>query len=108
MKFGGTSVGNANRIKTVGEIVRLRLGKKPIVVVSTGGEFTELLSRSLMERGLPVFYFPTEAITALDKVVEYQLRTGVKHKTIEPEFIEKAAIKKSNKKKKAVLKKKKR
>lgn len=81
---------------------------KPIVVVSTGGEFTELLSRSLMERGLPVFYFPTEAITALDKVVEYQLRTGVKHKTIEPEFIEKAAIKKSNKKKKAVLKKKKR
>lgn len=48
--------------------------KKPIVVVSTGGEFTELLSKSLMEREIPVFNFPTEAITALDKVVAYQLR----------------------------------
>ena len=68
---------------------------KPIVVVSTGGEFTELLSRSLMERGLPVFYFPTEAITALDKVVEYQLRAGVKHKSSEPEKImEKIVVKK--------------
>ncbi len=47
---------------------------KPIIVISTGGEFTELLSRSLMERGLPVFNFPTEAITALDKLVAYQLR----------------------------------
>lgn len=51
-----------------------RNSKKPIVVVSTGGEFTELLSKSLMERGIPVFNFPTETITALDKVVNYQLK----------------------------------
>ena len=47
---------------------------KPIIVISTGGEFTELLSKSLMERGIPVFNFPTETITALDKVVSYQLK----------------------------------
>jgi len=51
-----------------------RNSKKPIIVVSTGGEFTELLSKSLMERGIPVFNFPTETITALDKVVNYQLK----------------------------------
>ena len=54
--------------------------KKPIIVVSTGGEFTELLSKSLMERGIPVFNFPTETITALDKVVAYELR----HKRVKP------------------------
>lgn len=48
--------------------------KKPIIVISTGGEFTELLSRSLMERGIPVFNFPTETIKALDKVVAYQMK----------------------------------
>jgi acetate---CoA ligase (ADP-forming) len=48
--------------------------KKPIIVVSTGGEFTELLSKSLMERGIPVFNFPNETITALDKVVAYEMR----------------------------------
>ncbi len=69
---------------------------KPIIVVSTGGEFTELLSRSLMERGLPVFYFPTEAITALDKVVEYQLRNGVKRKFVEPVFEEKIVVAKKH------------
>jgi len=69
--------------------------KKPIVVVSTGGEFTELLSKSLMERGIPVFNFPTETIAALDKVVAYELR----HKHIKPQEIivekkEKVKIKK--------------
>jgi acetyltransferase len=48
--------------------------KKPIIVISTGGEFTELLSKSLMERGIPVFNFPTETVSALDKVVAYQIR----------------------------------
>ena len=85
---------------------------KPIIVVSTGGEFTELLSRSLMERGLPVFNFPTEAIIALDKLVAYQL----KHKSRTPlPVIEKKAvsnisgsIKKIAVKKKTIKKKKKR
>ncbi len=72
---------------------------KPIIVVSTGGEFTELLSRSLMERGLPVFYFPTEAITALDKVVEYQLRTPKRAKVFNKEEIKENSVAVTNSKK---------
>ncbi len=45
--------------------------KKPIIVVSTGGEFTEILSENLEERGLPVFNFPEDAIKAVDKLVWY-------------------------------------
>ncbi len=46
---------------------------KPIIVVSTGGEFTEILSKNLEERGLPTFGFPEDAIKAVDKVVGYTL-----------------------------------
>jgi len=46
--------------------------QKPIVVVSTGGEFTEKLSNSLEKKGLPVFGFPKDAIVAMDKLVWYQ------------------------------------
>jgi acetate---CoA ligase (ADP-forming) len=45
---------------------------KPIVVVSTGGEFTEKLSNSLEKKGLPVFSFPKDAITAMDKLVWWE------------------------------------
>jgi acetyltransferase len=72
-----------------------RNSNKPIIVISTGGEFTELLSKSLMERGIPVFNFPTETITALDKVVNYQL----KHKHV------KIVTQKEEKKEEAVEKK---
>jgi len=70
--------------------------KKPIIVVSTGGEFTELLSKSLMERGIPVFNFPTETISALDKVVAYELRhKGVKFVSQKDEKVnEKLVVKK--------------
>lgn len=43
MKFGGTSVGSAERIKVVAEIVRSRLEKGPIVVVSAVSKMTDLL-----------------------------------------------------------------
>ncbi|MEK6915789.1 MAG: CoA-binding protein [Nanoarchaeota archaeon] len=72
--------------------------KKPIIVISTGGEFTELLSRSLMERGIPVFNFPTETITALDKVMSYQLR----HKHIKPIVVKEEVVEKIVKKTKKV------
>ncbi|MCH7568587.1 MAG: CoA-binding protein [Nanoarchaeota archaeon] len=45
--------------------------KKPIVVVSTGGEFTENLSESLEDKGVPVFSFPKDAIHAIDKLIWY-------------------------------------
>ncbi|RMD66906.1 hypothetical protein D6817_03050 [Candidatus Pacearchaeota archaeon] len=46
--------------------------KKPIVVVSTGAEFTETLSRALETEGLPVFNYPEDAISAMDKLVWYE------------------------------------
>ena len=47
---------------------------KPIAVISTGGEFTEVLSERLKEMGVPVFGFPQEAVRAIDKVAEYYLK----------------------------------
>lgn len=44
---------------------------KPIAVVSTGGDFTEILSERLEEMGVPVFGFPQEAVRAIDKVAGY-------------------------------------
>jgi aspartate kinase len=43
MKFGGTSLANAERIKNVASIVERRLDKKPIVVVSAVGGITDKL-----------------------------------------------------------------
>lgn len=80
--------------------------KKPIVVVSTGGEFTELLSKSLMERGIAVFNFPEETIAALDKVVAYEIRN--KYAAPKQEVVNGAKPKKLVKVKKIKSKKKKR
>lgn len=43
MKFGGTSVGSAERIRNLTDIVRSRLKKKPVVVVSTLSGVTDAL-----------------------------------------------------------------
>jgi aspartate kinase len=43
MKFGGTSVGSAERIRALGELVRQRQGQKPVVVVSALSKVTDLL-----------------------------------------------------------------
>lgn len=45
VKFGGTSVGSAPSIKQVTEIVRSRLDRKPVVVVSALSKVTDLLYR---------------------------------------------------------------
>ncbi len=45
MKFGGTSVGSAERIKGVAEIVRDRLPRQPVVVVSAFSRVTDALIR---------------------------------------------------------------
>ncbi|MGV8142334.1 MAG: acetate--CoA ligase family protein [Candidatus Pacearchaeota archaeon] len=86
-----------------------RNSQKPIVVVSTGGEFTELLSRSLRERGVCVFSFPDEAITALDKLIAYQLRIPQHAKVVDKpvkSVKEKNIVKKIAKKKVKATKKK--
>ena len=45
MKFGGTSVGSAERIETVVKLVRDRLPLRPVVVVSALSRVTDLLIR---------------------------------------------------------------
>ncbi len=39
--------------------------KKPIVVIITGGEFTEKLERRLEDKGIPCFVYPESAARAL-------------------------------------------
>src|SRR3990167_9490594 len=43
MKFGGTSVGSAERIRQAAEIIRQRLDRTPIVVVSAVSGMTDLI-----------------------------------------------------------------
>ncbi len=43
LKFGGTSVGNADAIRNLGKIVKSQLGSEPIVVVSAVSKVTDLL-----------------------------------------------------------------
>jgi aspartate kinase len=45
MKFGGTSVGSAERIRGVADRVRERLGQRPVVVTSAVSGVTDLLIR---------------------------------------------------------------
>jgi len=45
MKFGGTSVGNSEAIRRVGDIIKSRLERKPIVVVSAVSGITNKLVR---------------------------------------------------------------
>src|SRR5262249_36346129 len=45
MKFGGTSVGSAQRIRSLGARVPGRLGRRPLVVVSALSGVTDLLIR---------------------------------------------------------------
>jgi aspartate kinase len=58
MKFGGSSVANAERIRHVGEIVAARAARKPVVVLSAMGDTTDFLleaaERALSGRGVSV------------------------------------------------------
>jgi aspartate kinase len=47
MKFGGTSVADASRIRAVAEIVAARLSRRPVVVVSALAGVTDLLVRAV-------------------------------------------------------------
>jgi aspartate kinase len=48
MKFGGTSVADADRIRAAAEIVRGRLPRRPVVVVSALAGVTDLLVRAVL------------------------------------------------------------
>ena len=59
MKFGGTSVGNAERIRKTAEIIKSQTGKKPVVVVSAITKITDAMIRlaneSVKGKGNDVF-----------------------------------------------------
>jgi len=45
--------------------------KKPIIVVCTGGNFTQVLKDSLEENGVPTFTFPENAVKSIKSLVDY-------------------------------------
>lgn len=45
--------------------------KKPIVVVSTGGEYTEMHRRILDSYGIPTYPSPSSAVRSLKKLIDY-------------------------------------
>ena len=47
------------------------LKKKPIIVVSLGGEFTEVLTTNLKNSGVPVYNYPSNAVKSIKKLVKY-------------------------------------
>jgi len=53
------------------EVVTGAKGKKPIVVISCGGKYTEALKKPLEEAGIPTFSYPERAIAALRALYEY-------------------------------------
>ena len=61
--------------ENVGEIVAKfdEQNKKPIVVVSTGSEYTERLKRQLEEKGVSCFTFPENAVNAIRVLCKYYL-----------------------------------
>jgi acyl-CoA synthetase (NDP forming) len=45
--------------------------KKPIVVVSAGGEFTEVLKKNVENNNIPTYTFPENAVKAVRNLVKY-------------------------------------
>ncbi len=72
MKFGGTSVGNAERIQNVCELVQRNLAEKPIIVVSAIGGITDKLlnaGREAIEGNM----HPFDEISLIHSTIVHQL-----------------------------------
>ncbi|MDR2758334.1 MAG: aspartate kinase [Spirochaetaceae bacterium] len=68
MKFGGSSVANAERIRHMSDLVKAGLSRKPVLVLSAMGDTTDHLLEAA-ERALK------ETVVSLDKVEELHLTT---------------------------------
>jgi len=68
MKFGGSSVANAERLRHVAEIVKTRLDQKPILVISAMGDTTD----HLLEAGEAAL---KNGIVQVEKIEDIHLKT---------------------------------
>ena len=70
MKFGGSSVANASRIRHVADIVKPRLPRKPILVISAMGDTTD----HLLEAGETALQ---KGEFSIEKIEELHLKTAM-------------------------------
>ncbi|MFP3089925.1 aspartate kinase [Treponema sp. TIM-1] len=68
MKFGGSSVANAERIRYISELVKAELSRKPVLVLSAMGDTTDHLLEAA-ERALK------DPVVSMDKIEELHLKT---------------------------------
>ncbi|MBI2579964.1 MAG: CoA-binding protein [Candidatus Aenigmarchaeota archaeon] len=54
-----------------------RQNRKPIITVSTGGEFTQNLRMQMEKNGIPSYTYPHEAVSAMKVLVEYCRGRGI-------------------------------
>src|SRR3981081_1256563 len=85
MKFGGTSVESAVALERVTGIVKSRLDRKPVVVVSAMGKTT---NRLLKIANLAVTGQRDEALRELVSLRDYHLRESGMERTVEEHFQE--------------------
>src|ERR1700682_4017659 len=85
MKFGGTSVESAAALERVTGIVRSRLDRKPVVVVSAMGKTT---NRLLKIANLAVSGQREEALRELVALRDYHLRESGMERTVDEHFQE--------------------
>src|SRR5438105_6946061 len=89
MKFGGTSVESALALERVTGIVKSRLERKPVVVVSAMGKTT---NRLLKIANLAVTGQRDEALRELVSLRDYHLRESGMERTVEEHFQELAEL----------------
>jgi aspartate kinase len=88
MKFGGSSMADAERIRHMGEIVRSQLSRKPVLVLSAMGDTTDHLleaaESALRDRSVSIHLIES---LHLDTINGLGLRPAVQE-TIRPLFVE--------------------
>ena len=57
--------------KKIVNVIKKHKGKKPIIILSLGGEQTKKVAREFEKSGFPVFEYPEDAASALQKYLEF-------------------------------------
>jgi aspartate kinase len=68
MKFGGSSVADANRIRQVAGIVKTQLKQKPVLVLSAMGDTTD----HLLEAGNAAFHKGEVSVAQIENTITIQ------------------------------------